>query len=77
VLLSPEIWVASQLYRRADTMAWTPGLALDYARSLHGIVHPPPVAWHSLAVAALRRYRRRRAPTSDYVAPAHLGKSSD
>jgi len=40
-------------------------------------VHPPPVAWHSLAVAALRRYRRRRAPTSDYVAPAHLGKSSD
>jgi len=77
VLLSPEIWVASQLYRRADTMAWTPGLALDYARSLHGIVHPPPVAWHSLAMAALRRYRRRRAPTSDYVAPAHLGKSSD
>jgi uncharacterized membrane protein HdeD (DUF308 family) len=69
VLLSPETWVAAQLYRRADTMAWTPGLVLDYARSLHGIAHPPPVAWHSLASAALRRYRRTRAPTSDYVAP--------
>lgn len=76
VLLSPETWVASQLYRRADTMAWTPGLALDYARSLHGILHPPPVAWHSLAKAALYRYRRPRAPTSDYVEPAsaHVGK---
>jgi len=78
VLLSPETWVAAQLYRRADTMAWTPGLALDYARSLHGIVHPPPVAWHSLASSAMRRYRRWRAPTSDYLAPpTRLGKQVD
>ncbi len=69
VLLSPEVWVASQLYKRADTMAWTPGLALDYARTLHSVVHPPPIAWLSLLKAALRRYRRVRAPTSDYVAP--------
>ena len=55
VLLSPETWVASQLYRRAETMAWTPGLALDYARALHGIVHPQAVAWLTLLRLAKRR----------------------
>ncbi len=76
VLLSPETWVAAELYRRAASMAWTPGLALDYARSLHGILHPPPVAWYSLARVALRRYRRRRAPTSDCSAPAQQHQPS-
>lgn len=55
VLLSPETWVASQLYRRAETMAWTPGLALDYARALHGIVQPQAVAWLTLLRLAKRR----------------------
>ncbi|HEY0229644.1 MAG TPA: hypothetical protein VGC55_00210 [Dokdonella sp.] len=64
VLLSPETWVASQLYRRAETMAWTPGLALDYARALHGIVHPQPVAWLSLA-----RLATRGAPKNSAAAP--------
>lgn len=67
VLLSPETWVAAELHRRAASMAWTPGLVLDYARRLHGIVRPPPVAWYALAAAALRRYRRLRAPTSDHA----------
>jgi uncharacterized membrane protein HdeD (DUF308 family) len=57
LLLSPELWVASQLYRRANTMAWTPGLALDYARALRRIVDPPPVAWLALARIAWRRRR--------------------
>ena len=62
VLLSPETWLAAELYRRAASMAWTPGLALDYARSLRGIIHPPPVAWFSLArMVVLRRRRRRHA----------------
>jgi predicted MFS family arabinose efflux permease/uncharacterized membrane protein HdeD (DUF308 family) len=36
VLLSPELWVASQLRKRAEAMTWTPGLALDYARAVYG-----------------------------------------
>lgn len=61
VLLSPELWVASQLYRRAETMAWTPGLVLDYARALRGLVDPPQVAWLTLARFALRTRRTHAA----------------
>jgi uncharacterized membrane protein HdeD (DUF308 family) len=52
-LFSPELWVAAQLRRRAETMAWTPGLALDYARALFGVLHPPRVAWWMLARRAI------------------------
>ncbi|HGM6858790.1 MFS transporter [Serratia rubidaea] len=48
----PELWIAAQLRKRATTMAWTPGLALDYARALHAIVHPARLSW--------RRRRRQR-----------------
>lgn len=64
VLLSPELWVASQLYHRAETMAWTPGLALDYARTLHTLVYPPQVAWLTLAGHAMRSWRRPRPSPS-------------
>jgi hypothetical protein len=56
-IVSPELWVASLLRARAESMAWTPGLVLDYARALSGVIEPPPVAW----LVLLRRARRRRA----------------
>lgn len=46
--LDPRVWLAAILRRRGATMAWTPGLILDYARVLQGIVErhaigrPPP-----------------------------------
>ena len=40
LLLVPELWIAAQLRKRATTMAWTPGLVLDYTRALHAIIHP-------------------------------------
>lgn len=40
LLCVPELWIAAQLRKRATTMAWTPGLVLDYSRALHAIVHP-------------------------------------
>ena len=39
-LLMPELWVAAQVRKRAMTMAWTPGLLMDYAAALKAIVHP-------------------------------------
>lgn len=45
LFLQPELWIAAQLRRRATTMAWTPGLVLDYSRALHGLVHPARLNW--------------------------------
>ncbi|KMK16906.1 peptidase [Pluralibacter gergoviae] len=45
LFLYPELWIAAQLRRRATTMAWTPGLVLDYSRALHGLVHPGKLIW--------------------------------
>ncbi len=46
VLFMPELWIASQVRKRALTMAWTPGLVMDYARALRAIVHPVPQPWY-------------------------------
>ncbi|HYG42328.1 MAG TPA: MFS transporter [Bordetella sp.] len=63
-LLMPELWIAAQVRKRATTMAWTPGLVLDYARALRAIVHPAQLSWlHSLRWAA----RQSRASSSDLV----------
>lgn len=47
VLVMPELWIAAQIRKRATTMAWTPGLTLDYARALRAIVHPVNTPWFS------------------------------
>ena len=39
---TPELWVAAQIRKRAVTMAWTPGLTLDYARALSMLADPRP-----------------------------------
>lgn len=60
IMLTPEIWVASQIRKRAITMAWTPGLVLDYARALRAVVHPRPLSWAASLQLALRQSRRLR-----------------
>ncbi len=62
-LCNPELWVAAQLRKHAESMAWTPGLVLDYARSLRVAINPPPlgiVTLTTLAVNAFRGLRQRR-----------------
>ncbi|RAI39900.1 protease, partial [Rhodoplanes roseus] len=39
--LLPELWAAGVMRRRAALMAWTPGLVLDYARALAGVLELP------------------------------------
>ncbi|OKB66572.1 hypothetical protein BHU62_11895 [Serratia marcescens] len=51
ILTTPELWVAVQIRKRAKTMAWTPGLTLDYARALSMLADPRPAGW----AATLRR----------------------
>jgi hypothetical protein len=38
--------------KRWRWLAWTPGLALDYASALQRVVHPPPVARLTLTRAS-------------------------
>ena len=45
IMVMPELWIAAQIRKRATTMAWTPGLTLDYARALRAIVHPVSTPW--------------------------------
>ncbi|WP_353192461.1 DUF308 domain-containing protein [Pandoraea pnomenusa] len=58
--LTPELWVAAQLRKRAKTMAWTPGLVLDYARAVSMLVDPRPFGWITMSSLAVRRMRRSR-----------------
>ncbi|KAI3599817.1 hypothetical protein D8I24_5312 [Cupriavidus necator H850] len=60
LLTTPELWVAAQIRKRAKTMAWTPGLTLDYARALSMLADPRPSGWASMTRMALGQMRRQR-----------------
>ncbi|CDY75004.1 FIG00455164: hypothetical protein [Caballeronia glathei] len=60
ILTTPELWVAAQVRKRAATMAWTPGLTLDYARALSMLADPRPSGWVKMARLALRTMYRSR-----------------
>ena len=62
-IVNPELWVASLLRSRAEAMAWTPGLVLDYARALSAVIEPPPLAGLQRLPRVLRR--SPRAPAND------------
>lgn len=49
-IVYPELWAASLIRKRAETMAWTPGLVLDYTRALSAIVDPKPGFWVPRAI---------------------------
>ncbi|MBV6305318.1 DUF308 domain-containing protein [Candidimonas humi] len=61
VLGTPELWVAAQIRRRAITMAWTPGLVLDYARAMSLLTSPRASSWWRTArISTMRILARRR-----------------
>ena len=79
VLMTPELWVAAQIRKRAATMAWTPGLTLDYARALSMLADPRPFGWLKMARLALRkmvRSRREWAREAADAAEARAGRAS-
>jgi hypothetical protein len=60
LMSTPELWVALQLRKRAETMAWTPGLVLDYARALSMLADPRPTGWFNTTSRALKKMLHRR-----------------
>jgi hypothetical protein len=56
-LVNPELWVAAQLRRHAESMAWTPGLVLDYARALRVAIEPPPLGVVTLTTLTMNLVR--------------------
>ncbi len=52
--------MAAQVRKRAATMAWTPGLTLDYARALSMLADPRSSGWVKMARLAVRRMVRAR-----------------
>jgi len=72
LLVTPELWVASQIRKRAVTMAWTPGLTLDYARAMSMLADPRPFGWWSMWQGTIGRMRalRRQWRKQDAAAPA-------
>lgn len=60
LMSTPELWVALQIRKRAETMAWTPGLVLDYARALSMLADPRPTGWLNTLSRALNKMFRRR-----------------
>ena len=67
LLLHPDLYLATLLRKRAQTMTWTPGLVLDYARALQRVLEPPGISWPGLIRQTFARYRdiRRRYPESE------------
>ncbi|MFC4626282.1 HdeD family acid-resistance protein [Daeguia caeni] len=55
-ILHPELWAAALMRQRAETMAWTPGLVLDYARALSAIVDPPTMFWDFRRFRLFKKY---------------------
>jgi len=65
-MVNPELWVAAQLRKRAEAMAWTPGLALDYARAMKAAIAPTPLGWYTMINAVMR--------ASSYLSMVYRGK---
>ena len=52
----PDMWLAGSVRVRADSIAWTPGLAMDYASALQRITHPR----QDLRLRLWRRWKKSR-----------------
>lgn len=69
LLSNPDIWVAAMIRSRAHSATWTPGLVLDYARTLARIIEQRDIAWTTRLLGFLRRGRRGPADGNE-VHPA-------
>ena len=60
LLANPDVWLAAILRARAESMTWTPGLVLDYARAMRRVVEPRQMSWRERLLRVLRHLRLYR-----------------
>lgn len=60
LMINPDLWLAAMLRFRAESMTWTPGLVLDYARAVRRVTEPLDRGWFGRAQDTLRRWRETR-----------------
>lgn len=61
---NPDLWMAAMLRHRAESMTWTPGIVLDYARLMKRLVEPNQISWFGRLALAFRVWKRHPAPQS-------------
>lgn len=61
---NPDLWMAAMLRHRAESMTWTPGIVLDYARLMKRLVEPTQISWFGRLMLAFRVWKRHPAPQS-------------
>ena len=59
LLLHPDMWLAGSVRARADALAWSPGLVLDYVSAVRSITYPR----HSFRQRLARRWREPQRRT--------------
>lgn len=77
ILTTPELWVAVQIRKRAKTMAWTPGLTLDYARALSMLADPRPAGWITTIRRALKKMLSLRKQWRDEKAQGTIAPTAN
>jgi uncharacterized membrane protein HdeD (DUF308 family) len=60
LLLNPDLWLAATLRLRAESMTWTPGLVLDYARAVRRVVEPLDRGYIGRLRDTIRRWHETR-----------------
>ncbi len=58
LMLNPDMWVAAMICGQATSMTWTPGLVLDYARTMARLVETRKESWGRRFLGFLSRLRR-------------------
>ncbi|WP_246251961.1 HdeD family acid-resistance protein [Ancylobacter pratisalsi] len=68
LLANPDVWIGATLRSRAYLSTWTPGLVLDYARTMARIVEKQDVSWSASLSRFLRRLWQDRAGSTGAAA---------
>lgn len=69
----PDLHLATLLRKRAESVTWTPGLVLDYARALLRVVEPPALSWAGMMRHAAEDYRHIRRDHPRAAASRRIG----